>query len=108
MTTMSARYAEHRLNGQREIAVFQMNGYLRTAKTGAQPWWWRYDPVLLVLIVCFVAFEVIAHFHYHNANGWMTLSNRIVVFQRKYGWPARVLVYTALTALAVHLWGGVF
>lgn len=74
----------------------------------AKPWWWRYDPVLLVLLILFVAFEVVAHFHFHNANGWMTLSNRIVAFEQHYGWPARVLVYAALVALAVHLYGGVF
>jgi hypothetical protein len=73
-----------------------------------KPWWWRYDPVLLLLLAAFVAFEIVAHFHYHNANGWETLSNRIVAFEQRYGWPARVVVYAALAALAVHLWGGVF
>lgn len=104
----AARYGHYRLEGQREQGRLQATGYLGTAKAAAKPWWWRFDPVLLVLIVAFVAFEVVAHFHFHNANGWMTLSNRIVNFQRHYGWPARVIVYGGLIVLGIHLWGGVF
>lgn len=104
----SAKYGHYRAVGQREAGLFQFHGYVRTAKAATKPWWWRFDPVLLVLIVLFVAFEVVAHFHFHNANGWMTLSNRIVNFQRHYGWPARCIVYGSLIVLGIHLWGGVF
>lgn len=70
------------------------------------PWWWRFDPAVLLAIIVFVAVEVIAHFHYHNANGWYTLSNRLVRFQRRFGWPARIVVYGGVGFLALHLWGG--
>lgn len=105
--TRRADYWHYRMVGQTEIATMQFKGYVAHAKSGTAPWWWRYDPVLLLLIVVFVAFEVVARFHFHNANGWMTLSNRIVSFEHHYGWPARVLVYAGLTLLALHLWGGV-
>lgn len=102
MTSMRAqgRYSAYRDRGRREIQAAM-------PLPPSAPWWWRLDPGLLAVLAIFVIFEIVAHFHYHNANGWMTLSNRIVNFEHKYGWPARLLTYGGLIVLGIHLWGGV-
>lgn len=70
-------------------------------------WWWRFDPALLVILLLFVAFEIVAHFNFHNSSGWYTLSNRIttLIQSKKFRWPARFVVYGGLIVLGIHFWG---
>jgi hypothetical protein len=104
----ATRYARYRAQGELEQAALGMHGYNVRVKAHQLSYWKRFDPALVIIIAVFVAFEVVAHYHFHNANGWWTLSNRIVTFEHKYGWPARAVVYGGIAILAVHLWGGVF
>lgn len=63
------------------------------------------DAILYGIIAAFIAWEAAAHFAFHNRTGH-TLSNRIRLLERDYGWPMRALVAAAVVALGVHLEGG--
>lgn len=61
--------------------------------------------LLAIPVVAFVAYELVARFILHN-KGMQTLSHLILVAERKWGWPVRVLVAACCIALLVHLEGG--
>lgn len=63
------------------------------------------DLVLYLIVAAFVAWELAAHFAWHN-RGAHTLTNRVAWLERRGGWPVRALVAAAVVALGVHLEGG--
>lgn len=77
MTSIRAqsRYAALRDKGRREIRLKQ------PINPASAPISMRFNPALLALLVIFVTSQIIFDFHYHNANGWATLPNRMVRFE---------------------------
>lgn len=74
MTSLKAqgRYAAMQQKGRREIKLRAMPN---PASGSAYQ---RWNPGLMITLGTFVAAQILVDFHYHNANGWATLPNRII------------------------------
>jgi hypothetical protein len=62
----------------------------------------KYDPFLWIIVAVFAAWELLAHFLWHNVDGH-TLSNRIWAFEKLTGWKGRAIVGTVVVVLFTHL-----
>lgn len=60
--------------------------------------------ILILPIGTFLLYEGAAHFLFHNRKA-ETLSHLILRFEKRFGWPVRLLVALAVLALALHLEG---
>lgn len=59
--------------------------------------------ILFVIIAAFIVYELVAHFVRYR--GMLTLSAIVLLAEKRWGMPIRVLVAAAVVALGVHLEG---